>query len=468
MNVLLVTIDCLRRDRCGVYGHHRDTTPTLDALARDGFVFDDACATGPVTTESFPGILAGRLSAQTVAGDTLYQKCIPEGEPTIASHLRERGWNTAAVISNPRIGRHVGTDRGFETFRNLRTAGDGSDGASTASLLPDLSVGERLYRLRGRMRQFDSVPYRYEVPFLAFRYYQYVSGWPSVRGERVVDEFLDVLSGLSEPFFGWTHLMDVHGPLHPQVVADGGLWDGSTLAQFRSHARRVSDTYDPRTDARYDSAVRYVDDQLRRIVDWLEANDLRDETALIVTADHGDALCDRGIYGHPQHYMYDELLAVPLVVSAPGRDGGQISHPFSLGWLHELVTEFCGIDTLDAPITSSCGSHFETNTTAKEILLADSISQRGHSIVARQGVQKYVVQTGELDSGAKVRVGPHGCYRLDTDPKERQLRADSHDDLEQAAQKITIDPEELREQTRGPSIDDATIDQLRQLGYAAE
>ncbi|WP_159900221.1 hypothetical protein [Salinirussus salinus] len=32
MNVLHVTVDCLRRDRCGLYGHHRDTTPTLDAL----------------------------------------------------------------------------------------------------------------------------------------------------------------------------------------------------------------------------------------------------------------------------------------------------------------------------------------------------------------------------------------------------------------------------------------------------
>ena len=60
MNVVLVTVDCLRQDRVGIYGHHRDTT--LDALGREGFVFDDAYATGPVTTESIPGILAGRLS----------------------------------------------------------------------------------------------------------------------------------------------------------------------------------------------------------------------------------------------------------------------------------------------------------------------------------------------------------------------------------------------------------------------
>ena len=471
MNVLLVTIDCLRRDRCGIYGHHRDTTPTLDSLGREGFVFDNAYATGPVTTESFPGILAGRLSAQTVAGDNLYQKCLPEGAPTIASHLRDEGWDTTAVISNPRIGEHTGADRGFESFQNLRNAGGGSSddsGGSAPGLLPDFEVGERLYQLRERMRDLDSLPYRYEVPFLAFRYYQYFSGWPSVRGETVVDEFLDALSDCSSPFFGWTHLMDVHGPLHPKTVAEGGMSDGGTFTQFRSHARRVSNLHDSRTEPRYDSTVRYVDAQLGRIVDWLKSNDLWDETALVVTADHGDALYDRGIYGHPQHYMYDELLSVPLVVRVPGRGGRKITHPFSLGWLHEVVTELCEFDAFDAPLRSSYGSHLEPDTMADDILLADSIDQQGHSIVARQGVLKYVAQTGELADTRRIRVGPSGYYRLDRDPKERRPTDESYDELERAALDVRVEPDELREQTQSSSIGDATLDQLKQLGYAGE
>lgn len=169
MNILLMTIDCLRRDRCGVYDHHRNTTPPLDSLARDGFLFESAYATGPVTTESFPGILAGRLSAQTVAGETLYQNFLSEGAPTIASHLRDNGWDTAAVILNPRIGEHVGTDRGFEEFYNLRNAEGETDDSSDSSWIPDIVVGEKLYQLCERMREFDSVPYRYETPFLAFQ-----------------------------------------------------------------------------------------------------------------------------------------------------------------------------------------------------------------------------------------------------------------------------------------------------------
>lgn len=467
MNVVLVTIDCLRSDRCGIYGHHRDTTPTLDALAQDGFLFTNAFATGPVTTESFPGILAGRLSAQTVAGDTLYQKCLPDGSPTIASHLSANGWDTAAVISNPRIGTHVGTDHGFETFRNLRTKDDGTSDSSNSSLLPDFAVGEKLYQLRERLRNFDSVPYRYEIPFLAFRYYQYLSGWPSVSGKTVVDTFVDELATQSSPFFAWTHLMDVHGPIRPRTVTEGGLFDGGSLTQFRSHARRVSDLYDSQTEARYDSSVRYVDLQIRRIIDWLKTNDLWSETTLIVTSDHGDALHDRGIYGHPQHYMYDELLSVPLIVRVPGRDGGRITNPFSLGWLHELVTEVCGVDAIDAPLTSSHGTHFETEAT-DDVVLADSIDQAGHSIAARRGPLKYVMQTEELVDSSTPRVGPTDYYRLDTDPKERSAVDRSDEDLEQAAQEVRISPTEIQTQTRGSSIDDSTLDRLKQLGYAEE
>lgn len=466
MNLLLVTIDCLRRDRCGIYGHHRDTTPTLDALGREGYVFDNAYATGPVTTESFPGILAGRLSAQTVAGENLYQKCIPEGEPTIATHLRDAGYETVGVISNPRIGSHVGIDRGFETFTNLRVSGESDeDGTRSGSFLPQLQIGERLYQLREKMRKYDSVPYRYELPFLTFRTYQYYTGWPSVRGERIVDEFLDELAESTTPFFGWTHLMDVHGPLHPLTVADGGLSSGSPLSQFRSHAKRVSDVYDAQTEVRYDSSVRYVDGQLRRIVNWLKETNLWDETALIVTADHGEALYDRGIYGHPQHYLYDELLAVPLVGRIPGYGGGKLTSAFSLGWFHEIVADICGIATLDVPLTSAHQSHFESDTTADDVLLADSISHRGHSLVVRQGVWKYVSQNGELANVTETRVGPQGHFRLDKNPKERQAHDDSWDVLERVADELIVVPEELRKQTRDSSIDNATRDQLKQLGY---
>ncbi len=123
----------------------------------------------------------------------MYQKDLLDGAPTIGSHLRDGGWSTVGVLFNPRIGPHVNSDRGFETFRHLRSPGDASSGddeGTSRSWVPNIKVGERLYQLRDQMRTLDSVPLRYELPFLAFRYYQEFTGWPSVRGEVVVDEFL--------------------------------------------------------------------------------------------------------------------------------------------------------------------------------------------------------------------------------------------------------------------------------------
>jgi len=472
-NVLLITIDCLRRDRCGVYGYHRNTTPTLDSLARESFVFENAFATGPVTAESFPGILAGRLSTECVAGDSLWRKKIPGGEPTIASHLQNAGWSTTGVISNPRIGKHVDLDRGFGTFRNLRTTNAGDDDTHDtvvlSGLLPNIEIGGHLYDLREQMRDLDSIPYRYLLPFLAFRTYQYISGWPSVRGEQVVDEFLTEISNHTEKFFCWTHLMDVHGPLHPDTVSDGELYHSGLYTQFRSHANRVSDIYDLQTEGRYDSAIRYADQQVNRIIDYLKHNDLWDNTVLIVTADHGEALYDRGVYGHPQHYLYNELLEVPLIVRVPGRDGNNLKYPFSLGWLHELVTELCACPPMDAPLSFSDNVLSEKDAYNKDIIKAASVSPLGQSISVQRGNNKYVRQTGDLgsDGSSTPRVGVPGVYMLDRDPRERSPEQKNEPELEEVADEIELsDPSSLQVRENSMDIDSETKDQLKQLGYA--
>jgi choline-sulfatase len=97
-NVLLVTVDCFRYDRCGFAGHHRDTTPTLDSLAGDSFLFDRAYATGTYTTESVPGMIAGLHSHNGVYfGDDPAWKALPADHDTLATHLQSIGYSTTAV-----------------------------------------------------------------------------------------------------------------------------------------------------------------------------------------------------------------------------------------------------------------------------------------------------------------------------------------------------------------------------------
>jgi len=469
MNVVLMTVDCLRRDRCGIYDHHRNTTPTIDSLAREGYVFDNAFATGPITTESFPGILAGRLSAQTVAANRLSQKRIPTEKPTIATLCREAGYSTVATISNPRVGTHVDSDRGFDAFANLRRRADTKQSGRTRigkDVIPDVQVGHRLMRIRERLQGFDAIPVRYLVPFIGFRIYQYATGWPSVQGKFVVDEFLDGLSDTETPFFAWTHLMDIHAPQHPETVNEGGLYTAGRLNQFHSHAYKISDNYDSRISARYDSTVRYIDQQVSRVKDWLMANDLWDETAVILTADHGDSLFDHGLYEHPTHYLRDELLHVPLIVRVPGAEGDRVGATFSLGWLHEMVADLGGINRGALPCRSSRADHFSpSEEESNPIVFADSISKRGHSVVVRHGTAKVVAHNGDIAQTTDPKITPAGAYDLTLDPKERKISEGSFPELERKAADLLIDPEDIVDDRAQTEVDDAVSDRLKQLGY---
>lgn len=168
-NILLVTIDCLRYDRCGFAGHDWNTTPTLDNLASESYVFDEAFSTGTYTTESVPGIIAGQHSHNgAYFGTDPAWKAIPVGSPTIASHLQENGYDTTAVLTNPHLTQERNFDTGFAHFENLRLAGDSDraaeDNQGSSSSWKDTAISK--LRTTGA---FESVPI-----ISAGRFYQYL------------------------------------------------------------------------------------------------------------------------------------------------------------------------------------------------------------------------------------------------------------------------------------------------------
>src|SRR5690606_15958838 len=82
-------------------------------------------------------------------------------------------------------------------------------------------------------------------------------------------------------------------------------------------AGRYDDADKQKIIALYDSALRYIDDQIARVIEFLEKSGELDRTAIVVTADHGEEFWDHGRFFHGQS-LYDELLHVPLIVRVPG------------------------------------------------------------------------------------------------------------------------------------------------------
>lgn len=482
-NVLLLTVDCLRYDRCGWNGYDRPTTPVLDSLAEEASVFDAAFASGPRTNESFPGILAGRLSADAPYFDEIQHKALDS--PTIAGQLRAHGYTTEAVITNAQLSPMKQYDAGFDRFRNLRIEETGDKFRPDATSEKADGPPSRLSRLkrhllhdelRDRLRggRFDRWN-AYMLPFVAYRRYQERTEWPTVAGSVVADELGSAIDRLESPFFLWGHFNDLHAPIHPERARHPDLCDATSLEQFLWDARRLGDVAEPNYGAMYDGALRYVDRQIGRVLDALDEAGLRDETVVVVTADHGEALFDRGVYGHAtghgqfalddrRCYIYDELLHVPLLVDVPDADGGRSAAPTSLAWLHEIIAEATGLDLGEFPRQSGRASHLRADGTAPdgEVVIADVLDE-GHTMAVRDGRFKLITEAagsarGSLDGSMLV-------FDTEQDPDERVPLQPSPAvaQLEATARDVFTHPDDLR--SIEGTVDPETVELLEQIGY---
>ena len=114
-NLLLITIDTLRADRVGVYGHKPAETPHLDRLARDGVLVERAMTPVPLTLPAHASIMTGTYPLEHgVRNNGNY--FLPEGIPTLAGILKERGYVTAAFVAAFVLDARFGLARGFDHY----------------------------------------------------------------------------------------------------------------------------------------------------------------------------------------------------------------------------------------------------------------------------------------------------------------------------------------------------------------
>lgn len=117
-NVLLITVDTVRADHVGVYGSKRAATPTIDALARDGVLFERAYSQVPLTLASHTSLLTGTYPFHNGVQDFTGQPLTPDIR-SVAQSLKANGYDTAAVVSSYVLDRSWGLDRGFDLYYDV-------------------------------------------------------------------------------------------------------------------------------------------------------------------------------------------------------------------------------------------------------------------------------------------------------------------------------------------------------------
>jgi choline-sulfatase len=120
-NVILITIDTLRADHVGCYGAKTVRTPTLDALARDGVVFERAISQVPLTWPSHAVILTGTYPFQNGVRDFTGQPLAPQFR-SVAQAFKQAGYATGAVISAFVLDKSWGLGRGFDSYDDAFSA----------------------------------------------------------------------------------------------------------------------------------------------------------------------------------------------------------------------------------------------------------------------------------------------------------------------------------------------------------
>ena len=115
LNVVLITIDTLRADHVGCYGYKQIKTPNIDSLAADGVRFERAFAVVPVTLPSHSAMLTGTYPMLSGMHDFSGNKLSPL-QPTLASVLRQAGYQTGAVIAAAVLDSRFGLNQGFDFY----------------------------------------------------------------------------------------------------------------------------------------------------------------------------------------------------------------------------------------------------------------------------------------------------------------------------------------------------------------
>ncbi len=273
-NVILISIDSLRYDHLGSYGYDKPTSPRIDAWGREALRFEYAYATSPWTLPSHASMFTG-LYADT-HGVRNEKSKLNEGFATLPRALSQAGYRTAGVVCAPLLKKRYGMHQGFDEY-DVELIGKNALEARAVKVAPTVT--------------------------------KKALAWIDKNGGK--------------PFFLFLHYWDVHYDYNPpRELVD--LFDPGYQGEERGLCIYDRKDITPAMDKRdlqhlvalYDGEIRFTDDALGVLFDGLAARGLDENTAIVLTSDHGEEFLEHGWKGHSRT-CYEEVVRVPFFAKVP-------------------------------------------------------------------------------------------------------------------------------------------------------
>ena len=344
-NIVLIMADQLAPHFTGTYGHPLVKTPHMDALAARGMRFDSAYCNAPLCAPSRFSFMSGQLVTRIAGYDNAAE--FPASVPTFAHYLRRMGYRTA--LSGKM--HFVGPDQlhGFE--ERLTTDIYPSDHAWTPDWeLPDERI-DKWYHNMDSVREAGvaattfQIEYDEETCFFARRkIFEYAMADTT--------PFAMVVSFIHphDPYVARPEFWDLYDHDSIDLPATGPADDPHTkrlMKGIEADAVAVTDAEVRNARHAYYANTSYFDSKVGEVVKALKEADLFENTVVIVTADHGDMLGERGLWYKMN--FFEHSARVPLVICGPGVVHGTENAPVSLVDLLPTFLDIAASTGQDAP-----------------------------------------------------------------------------------------------------------------------
>ena len=414
-DIYLITFDALRSDDMSVYGYERSTTPNLERFARQAYTFDFFFANSNFTTPATTSIETGKLPwthRVFQLGGFLRGQAQQE---TLPGFLRQRGYYTASVASNPYAG---------PTQHRTQDSYD-----AIAFPLPQDGNGSWLrYTNLVGLNTLHTLSYTMLKSLGALRVYTGAIIWsdryPSP-AEPVFDWVRDLVErpDISQPRFVWAHIMPPHDPYFPPLPYRGRFLSSSKLThrvdflglRNDSPQRGVS-VEDLR--ARYDENIAYADHVVGDFLNWLDQTGRFDHSIVIVSADHGESFEHNWLL-HTGPYLYNTLIRVPLLIHLPDqKQGFRISQSAEQVDLLPTILDLVGGQAPNAGEGTSLKPALEGNALPDRLIVSMNLESDSSFTPIVQGTIALI----DKDFKYIYQIGTHegSLYRYKTDPREQQ------------------------------------------------
>lgn len=301
-NLIVITFDAMSANHMSLYGYQRETTPNLDRLAQQSWVFDNFLANYNSTPAGIPAI-DGRLT-QLLNGK------LTTTTPGLIDRLPFAGYDRRAHFGF--YGPQAFLQRDFFSYSITRSGKTSPLYKAFATFFPERS----LFWLAG----LTTDDYWYYWPYTEDcndEAYWLESHYP---GEQSLRSALDYINEHPRGGLIWIHLWEPHYPYWPPPDLRGKFGPSPEVPKdfINGHYPPAMQPWAEGMRNRYDENVLYADRLVGGFIDELKKRGQFDSSYLVITSDHGEST-DNGYIGHTGDAVLESIIRIPLIIHAPGQ-----------------------------------------------------------------------------------------------------------------------------------------------------